>query len=280
MKVTDIIKISEKPVLYDKGTAFMWTDKHISRQLLNIHLNPDTDLASRKLTTIIRTAKWILDTATSEKKHNILDLGCGPGLYAELFAHRGHQVTGIDVSESSIDHAMKSAKEMQYAIKYKQASYLETDLGTDLYDLVVLIYTDLGVLTPLERELLIEKIYRALKKGGLFIFDVLKDTDLESRCSPKNWETSDKGFWKDSPYLALSESFLYEEQKVILYQHIIADMEDKTEIYRFWTHFFSESDIIKMLEPQGFSNIRFRDDILPEADIWSGKNVLFSIATK
>ncbi len=37
-----------KPELYTQGTSFMWTDEHISKQLLDVHLNVDTDLASRK----------------------------------------------------------------------------------------------------------------------------------------------------------------------------------------------------------------------------------------
>ena len=65
---TDIIKMSAKPAIYEKGTAFMWTDKHIAQQLLNIHLNPDIDLASRKRSTIEKTAAWILDTQKGKGK--------------------------------------------------------------------------------------------------------------------------------------------------------------------------------------------------------------------
>lgn len=65
----------------------MWTDAHISKQLLNVHLNPDIDLASRKKASIESTVNWILNSVNLEKM-NILDLGCGPGLYAELMAKR------------------------------------------------------------------------------------------------------------------------------------------------------------------------------------------------
>jgi len=62
MNITNIIPKVEKPKIYEKGTAFMWTDKHISKQLLNVHLNPDIDLASRKKTTREKTANWIIGT--------------------------------------------------------------------------------------------------------------------------------------------------------------------------------------------------------------------------
>ena len=278
--LADLISKMQKPEMYEKGTAFMWTDEHISKQLLDIHLNFDIDLASRKKSIIEKTVNWILETQKEKGKLNILDLGCGPGLYTEIFAEAGHHVTGIDISKNSVEYAKKSAEDKKLDITYINSSYLETDLEPDKYDLVVLIYTDFGVLLPAERERLLEKIYRSLKKGGMFIFDVLKDREFEKKTSPRTWEAGDKGFWKDSHYLALSESFLYKQEKVILFQHIIVDDKENIKTYRFWTHFFSQTDLQKMLDNKSFTDIIFRDDILPKGDIWSGDNVIFVMATK
>ncbi len=280
MKISEIISKSEKPELYEKGTAFMWTDEHISKQLLNVHLNPDIDLASRKKSTIEKTANWILERQKKKGKLNILDLGCGPGLYTEIFANKGHYVTGIDISKNSIEYAKKSAEDKKLDITYLNKSYLEVDLESDNYDLVVMIFTDLGVLSPTERERLLVMIFRVLKKGGTFIFDVLKDREIEKKTSPKTWEVSNNGFWKESPYLALSESVLYQEEKVILFQHIIIDTEENIETYRFWTHFFSQNDVSEMLHTHNFINISFREDILPDGDMWNGNNVIFTMTTK
>ena len=280
MKIAELISQSQKPELYKKGTSFMWTDEHISKQLLNIHLNPDIDLGSRKKSTIVKTANWILDTQKEKGKLNILDLGCGPGLYAEIFAEEGHSITGVDISKNSIEYAKKSAKDKKLDINYVNANYLKINLESDKYDLVMLIYTDLGTLIPNERETLLKMIYRVLKKGGIFIFDVLKDKDIESKTSPKTWEVNNSGFWKASPYLALSESYLYQKEKVILFQHNIIDTAENIEIYRFWTHFFSQKDVCRMLENHNFIDIYFREDILPKGDIWNGDNVIFTMTSK
>jgi 2-polyprenyl-3-methyl-5-hydroxy-6-metoxy-1,4-benzoquinol methylase len=280
MKITEIISQSEKPELYEKGTSFMWTDEHISKQLLNIHLNADIDLGSRKWSTIEKTATWILETQKEKGKLNILDLGCGPGLYSEIFAEKGHTITGVDISKNSVEYAQKSAKDKGLNANYINANYFEINLESDKYDLVVLIYTDLGVLIPGERDNLLKMIYRVLKKGGTFIFDVLKDKDMEIKTSPKTWEAYNSGFWNESPYLALSESYLYQEEKVILFQHNIIDTVGNIETYRFWTHFFSQNDVREMLEPHNFVDILFREDILPKGDRWSGDNVIFAIASK
>jgi len=280
MNLLKIISQATRPALYESGTAFMWTDPYISKQLLNIHLNPDIDLASRKKSTIEYTAYWILDLKKEKGKLNILDLGCGPGLYTEYFAREGHRVTGVDISKNSIDYANDSAQKNGLDIIYLNDSYLQLEHETEKYDLIVLIYTDLGVLLPDDRSTLLSWIYRALKKGGMFVFDVLSDKDLESKTTPRSWEGADKGFWCGRPHLLLSESFLYKEQKVILYQHILAEASGDVETYRFWTHFFSQRDIGNMLEPVGFSSFSFRDNILPLTDVWSGDNVIFTVAVK
>ena len=274
MNITDIINNSNKPQLYEKGDSVMWTDSHISKQLLNVHLNSEIDLASRKTNTIKSTVEWILRSADL-RNLNILDLGCGPGLYSELLAKDGHKVTGVDFSSHSIRYAKKEAEKKNLDIAYINANYLELELDENSFDLVILIYTDFGVLQPFERNQLLDLIKKVLKPEGTFIFDVLNDKSIESKTSPKSWEVSEQGFWKDKPYLALSESYLYEEEKVILYQHILLDEQENIDVYRFWTHFFSHSDLFEILNAYGFSNINFYENVLQKGDSWSGDNVTF-----
>jgi 2-polyprenyl-3-methyl-5-hydroxy-6-metoxy-1,4-benzoquinol methylase len=274
MKILDIHSKTGKPVLYEKGSSVMWTDSHISKQLLDVHLNSEIDLASRKTTTIKSTVDWILDNS-GLRKLNILDLGCGPGLYSEILAKEGHKVTGVDFSSHSIKHAKKEAEKKNLKITYLNENYLELYLAENTFDLVILIYTDFGVLLPRERDQLLGIIKNVLKPKGTFIFDVLNDKDIESKTSPKSWEVSEQGFWKDKPYLALSDSYLYEDERVILYQHILMDEQENIDLYRFWTHFFSHSDLTKILNDHGFFEVNFYEDVLQKGDLWSGDNVTF-----
>jgi ubiquinone/menaquinone biosynthesis C-methylase UbiE len=274
MNFKDIIEFTQKPQLYAEGNAVMWTDAHISEQLLNIHLNPDIDLASRRKASIESTVEWILNSVNKENM-NILDLGCGPGLYCKLMAERGHNVTGVDISMNSIEYARKQATDNGLDIEYVNLNYLELN-EDNKYDLVMMVFTDFGVLKPHERETLIRNVYRALKPGGTFIFDVLSDRNLETKVSERTWEMEESGFWKNSPYLLLSDSFLYLDEKVILYQHIVMDDKSKNfDVYRFWTHFFTSDDLKQLLEPEGFENIECFDNVLPKIDMWNGENVLF-----
>ena len=67
----DIIKDLQKPVLYEPGNAVMWTDPHISKQALDIHLNEHIDLGNRKPGTIQRTIDWML-SQTNKKAMKII----------------------------------------------------------------------------------------------------------------------------------------------------------------------------------------------------------------
>lgn len=266
--------VSKKPPLYEKGDSIMWTDQHISKQLLEIHLNPDIDLASRTKQSIDNTVEFILQQCKgSELK--ILDLGCGPGLYAERLAASGHKVTGVDFSETSIEYASNQAKIKNLDIDYICKDYLSIDFQ-DEFDLVLLVYTDFGVLSPSEREKLLNNIHKALKSNGMFIFDVINTKNSKQKFQEKkSWTYETSGFWKDSPYLELINGFNYLHEKVFLQQHIIIDQTEKLKTYRFWTHYFETDDISKILTNNGFTDIQNYENILPDASIWSGGNITF-----
>jgi SAM-dependent methyltransferase len=278
MNIRKLIKTAQKPLIYTPGTALMWVDEYISTQLLETHLSQDIELASRKGTTISITIDWILNKVPGDGL-NILDLGCGPGLYTEKLATRGHLVTGMDFSSNSIHYAKEAASRKKLDISYIQQNYLELE-EENKYDLILLIFTDFGVLSPDKRKILLSNIYRALKPGGTFLFDVLNENYEVKESGSKNWELSEKGFWRDKPYMAVTESFYYEKQKVTLNQHIIIDEDDRLEIYRFWVHTFSHTNLSTIISSAGFSTAECYDNVIPDSDMWNSRSVTFCIATK
>jgi SAM-dependent methyltransferase len=276
LPVKELLKYTQKPVLYEPGNAFMWTDPYVAKQLLEVHLSDETDLASRKTKTRNTTIDWILSNSGADRL-KILDLGCGPGLYAEELALRGHAVTGIDISANSIDYAKSQAQNKKLDINYLCQDYTRLMSTDGQYDLVILVYADFCPLLPDQRGNLLNGVKNALKPGGLFIFDFTNDANLENKLSPKNWEISQKGFWQEQPYIALSNSYFYEEEKVVLYQHVIVD-EEHVQVYRFWHHFFSNSDIGKILGKHGFREVSFHKNIIPGGDGYESEDITFCIA--
>jgi SAM-dependent methyltransferase len=265
---------AKRPDLYEKGDSIMWTDSHISKKLLELHLDPEVDSASRSQQSIDRTLELILSFCGVDPIR-ILDLGCGPGIYLERLAGLGHQCTGMDFSQNSISYAREQAKEKGLEIRYIHQDYLKLDVK-DQFDMILLIYTDIGVLLPGERDGLLERIRRALKPGGIFIFDVLNDRNLNEKfAEEQTWSYEYSGFWKASPYLELASGFHYPEHQVFLKQHTILDESEQIRNYRFWTHYFNRDDVVDMLSSAGFTETGYFENVLPANDIWDGENVTF-----
>jgi SAM-dependent methyltransferase len=279
MQLSSLPDITKKPDLYEKGTAEMWCDDHISRHLLEMHINPDSDSASRKRGTIETTVRWI-ETVSDPGTKAILDLGCGPGLYCELLAGHGYRVTGVDFSQRSIDYARASARKNNLKITYLRKNYLDLPFE-NAFDVVIMIYCDFDVLVPAERARLLENVYRALKPGGLFIFDTLNpEAPAAMRVPGKSWEVAGKGFWKDQPYLALSETFHYAEEHVILQQHTISTDVASPTVYRFWTHYYDRETLSPILGEAGFMVESVTDNLLPDDGSGTCGMVSFCVARK
>ena len=86
--LTELTPLFKSPLSILNRDTF-WDDEHISLQMLNAHLNPNYDGASRKLEFIEKSVDWISKILPSEHYPSVLDIGCGPGLYTERYAKRG-----------------------------------------------------------------------------------------------------------------------------------------------------------------------------------------------
>lgn len=274
-----IKELSTRPSLYQRGTSVMWTDPHISKQLLECHINPDNDLASRNPRKIEGVVNWILGQ-TNKPEMEILDLGCGPGLYAELFAQMEHAVTGVDFSENSIAYARKQANEKHLKINYLNQDYLNLDFF-ERFDLVILIYLDFCVLLPEARDRVLKNIHKALKKGGLFICDIVNEKNIDKKVTKQSWEVQEAGFWRNSPYIALTNGYHYPEAKVLGNHHMVIGEDNSVDTYIFWTHYYERQDFISLLNTKGFTGVKYHDNVLPDTgDCWNGENVTFYVSRK
>ncbi|MDC1436398.1 bifunctional 2-polyprenyl-6-hydroxyphenol methylase/3-demethylubiquinol 3-O-methyltransferase UbiG [Gammaproteobacteria bacterium] len=63
-----------------------------------------------------------IDSKINLAQLKVLDIGCGGGILAEAMAHRGAQVTGIDMGEAPLAVAKLHLLESQLEIDYQQSS--------------------------------------------------------------------------------------------------------------------------------------------------------------
>ena len=260
--IKKIEHLLKKPNVYEKGNARIWTDDHIANHLLEAHLDPMHEAASRKPNDIEQAIAWINGMNKTNCALNILDLGCGPGLYTSRLHQLGHSVTGVDFNKKSLAYA----KEQSNDITYIYSDYLTLNLN-QTFDIIMLIYCDFGVLTPHEQGLLIEVIKKHLKLGGLFIFDGYSEGYYQKLEFKRDWEYQEQGFWSNLPHLVLSETFNYPEEKVFLDQHIVIEKKSKPKVYRFYNHIYDIISVGKIFEKKGFNKILAHENVISDKTI-------------
>jgi len=137
---------------------------------------------------------WILEEIEKRisKKTSVLDIGCGAGLLTNSLAQAGHDVTGIDLSESSLKIAKRHDR--TGTVRYIAANAYSLPFSENAFEVVCA--TD--VLEHVEDPgLLLAEASRVMKPNGLFFFHtfnrnplsyliVIKGVEWCVRNTPKN----------------------------------------------------------------------------------------------
>ncbi|WP_029502920.1 class I SAM-dependent methyltransferase [Lachnoclostridium phytofermentans] len=239
-----------KPPIYTKTEVPFWDDEYISKQMLDAHLNPEIDAASRRLEFIDNSVEWIRQMVPPSEYPTLIDLGCGPGLYAERFTKMGYRVTGIDFSKCSIDYAKQTASSKQLDISYKYQNYLEINLG-ETFDFATLIYCDYGALSTEDRRIILNRAYQHLRPGGKLLFDVFTMKKYEKVKEQQTWWVCHKnGFWRADEHIEMNASYKYLDH-VILDLTVVISKNDITPYY-IWDTCFTKESLIQEVERSGF----------------------------
>jgi len=244
--------ISRRPQPFSRYTAkALWTRPHLARQMLQYHLNQESELASRRFETIDQIVSWI-DSQLGLSGKRVCDLGCGPGLYTQRFAARGADVNGVDFSAHSLEYARLKAKENKQSISYTQADYLSDDLPVG-FDIVTLIYTDYSVLSPTQRASLLGRIRKMLKPGGRLVMDVAGMGSLANKEECTLIESNlMSGFWAEGDYVGIQRSFVYPDECLSVDRYMIVEPAGTWQVFN-WFQYFTPAGLQKELGSAGFA---------------------------
>ncbi|MCL2499587.1 MAG: class I SAM-dependent methyltransferase [Defluviitaleaceae bacterium] len=270
---TQLKEMLKKPALYEKGTIALWTDEHISKGMLEAHLDPTCDAATRNHATVRGHVKWIASVAPTEEYRDLLDLGCGPGIYAEEFHKVGYRVSGVDISQRSIDYALSAAKEKDLPITYWCQDFTEMDF-VERFDLITLIYYDFCTLPTESRAKALENIYALLKPNGLLIVEIHTPLYIEGREESTHWEYAEDGFLCGEPHVCLEAFHRYDEHNTVLDRTVIIT-EREIKSVNIWHHTFTKDEFTRDLYAAGLRVKSVYGDMLGAEYIESGKEICF-----
>jgi len=257
MQLDDIIRRATPPVPWAEGGTVPWSDPDFSRRMLAEHFSQEHDMASRRTETIDAHVVWIHAELLAAQPSRVLDLGCGPGLYMERLASRGHTPTGVDYSPASVAHARKTAEREGLPVTVIEGDMRRTEFGGP-YELAMLIAGELNVFRPEEAQGIVRRAAEALVPGGRFLIEVSTyESTQRGGHSRQRWYGMDSGLWSDDPHVVLEESFWDEQTETAIARWFIVDTESggverHTATYQAYTG----DGYRELLSAAGLENVR------------------------
>lgn len=254
-------KINERPEVFGKYTTLeLWTNKHTAKQMLKYHLNEEVDAASRNKKFIDKSTQWITSHFNLNTIKNIIDFGCGPGLYTTRLAKSGANVTGVDFSKNSLEYAKNMAKEENLDINYINTNYLDFE-SDNKFDLITMIMCDFCVLSPEQRKIMLKKFANILKPDGKVLLDAYTIKAFDDRVESATYELNQLyGFWSPDKYYGFVNIFKYNDERVVLDKYTIIEKDRTREVYN-WLQYFSLDAIKKEFLDNGLEIIEVYSDV-------------------
>ena len=265
----------ERPQAWVGGGNLPWNDPAFSARMLREHLDESHGAASRRSAERAAQVAWLWQHLALTPGSRVLDMTCGPGLYAVALAERGCQVTGIDFGPASIAYARQLAATQGVA---ERCEFIEQDVRTarpapSTYDAALFIYGQMAVFTRAEAAQLLATIAASLRPGGRLIVELLEQERVDKKHSTW-WFTDDKGLWGDAPFLHLGERFWDEEEALSLERFHTLHLETGNfDEVLLCDQTYGRAEVARLFQVAGFDRVETYpawDGLpLPDAGEWN-----------
>ena len=195
-----------------------------------------------------------------EGRKSVLDLGCGLGRHAVLFAKYGFKVTATDISKDALDFLRKYRREQGVDISCRLADMEKLPFADDAFDAIFAMHSA-GHADTQGMKRVMEEIKRVLKPDG---------TVFMTLCSKETWTYAESGLPKvddntviktDGPEQGVPHFFvdrddiakLFADLELIKVRHI-DDCYDGGK-WKNQKHYFIEAVIRKKAKRLDYSDI-------------------------
>jgi SAM-dependent methyltransferase len=242
----------QPPVPWRDGGNLPWDQPVFSERMLAQHLDQSHGAASRRLPEIRAQVQVMRDWLRLTAGQHLLDVTCGPGLYAAEFARQGIAVTGIDFGPASIRHAREHCDGLP--CRFVKGDVRQMDFTGQAFDAAIYLYGQFTVLKPDESMDVLGRIHAALRPGGRLLLEIL-EADKFDKEDGNWWYTDRGGLWGDFPYLHLGERAWDPEQRAAVERFHIVNLETgEIQVYGLSDQAYSVEEVIGLLNRAGFGH--------------------------
>ncbi len=140
--------------------------------------------------TIRREVGFIEESLAVVKGGRVLDLACGVGRHALEMTRRGYEMVGLDLGLGMLALAAEEAEGQSAHITFVQADMREL-AHEDQFDGIYCWNTSFGYFDDESNHAVIDRVRRALKRGGQFLLDVTNRDYLARHAPALSWFEGD-----------------------------------------------------------------------------------------
>lgn len=230
-----------------------WDEPGFARRMLQVHLSQELDAASRRTELIETHVRWI--DRLLDGPSRLLDLGCGPGLYAHRLAAMGHRVHGIDFSAISLEHARAHAP---HGASFQLGELSSVDYGGP-YDLVMQVYGEANVFRPEALQTILGKAHAALRPGGTLLLEVQTAGSLVVAEATHEYD-QEGGLFADGPHHVVQQQRYDEASRTRIMRWVVScqDEPEWLDVYEVTT---AAHPFEAWLEEAGFVEATFHESM-------------------
>jgi SAM-dependent methyltransferase len=258
MTLLDLVNRKPVPEPWGEGDNIPWDEPGFSSRMLAEHLSQAHDAASRRYAKIDRHVQWIHSVLLGGRPARVLDLCCGPGLYASRLAALGQECVGIDFAPAAIAHAKRQAADAHLACRYVCDDVRRADFGAG-FGLVMMVYGQANVFSRDHARAILRKARQALSCGGTILLEPHTLAAVERMGKEgASWYSARSGLFSERPHLVLQEHFWDAAQTSATTRFCVIDASDAgVTRYAMTTQGYTDEEYAGLLCEAGFADVRF-----------------------
>ncbi|MBK7045089.1 MAG: class I SAM-dependent methyltransferase [bacterium] len=255
---------------WQDGDQLPWSDPAFSRRMLEVHLDPGTNMATRAPDVVRAHVDWLLGELARRSGRQapwrVLDVGCGPGLYLHELAQRGHGGCGFDFAPEPLRWARDHAAANGFDLRFLEADLtaLPVDFATQAgapFDAVTFWFGEFHAFRPEQARAFLPQLAGLLRPGGLFVLE-FQPWDLFVKEDATTWSAVDSSPFSSRPHLWLEEFAWDESAQAEIHVHWIVDA-DGGAVRRFaqCNQAWEDADLAAALAAAGIGELEAHEPI-------------------
>lgn len=188
----------------------------------------------------------ILNVWNIKINSSILDLACGAGRHSIIFAKKGFDVTGVDLSRKLLSIAKENCRNENLKIDFIRGD-LRNFLTAKKFDLITNLFTSFGYfINDDDNYRIFQSAKEHLKNNGFFVFDYFNKQFLE-----KNLNSNSSENWND---LIINQNRKIIGKRIV--KQISITKNNHTKEFIESVRLFSSTELLEKLNEFGFTILK------------------------